>query len=335
MGLKPRPFLQPLSWPYAAITAVRNWAFDRGILKSTSFDIPIITVGNLSTGGTGKTPMVSLLLKHSKGNLAVLSRGYGRKTKGFQEVSVDNTVYEVGDEPLEQKRKFPEVIVAVCEDRVAGIETLLKNYPDLQGIILDDAFQHRYVKSSAQLVLTPYVQRFTKDYVLPAGNLRESAHGAERATAIVVTKCPLELSQEEKQRIRIEIASYSQAPVFFSTLNYSENAQWSSKDKYLVVTGIENPTPLHNHLLGKGFSFESIQFPDHHNFTASDIQKIEAKARDSKASAIITTAKDITRLSPLWTSEIPLRVQEIEMVVDDLPKLLETLKFPAFSKDVN
>lgn len=333
MGLKPRPFLQPLSWLYAAITAVRNWAFDRGVLKSTSFDLPIITVGNLSTGGTGKTPMVSLLLKHSSGKVAVLSRGYGRKTKGFLEVSTESTVKEVGDEPLEQKRKFPEVIVAVCEDRVAGIEALLKTYPGLQGILLDDAFQHRYVNPSAQLVLTPYEQRFTKDYVLPAGNLRESAYGAERATAIVVTKSPLELSQEEKQRIREEMASYSKAPVFFSTLEYSENAKLSSEDKHLVVTGIENPTPLYNYLTDRGFSFEAIQFPDHHNFTASDIQKIEAKARDKKASAIITTAKDITRLSPLWNSGIPLRVQEIETVVEDLPKLLETLQFPAFSNE--
>jgi tetraacyldisaccharide 4'-kinase len=279
--------------------------------------------------------MVSLLLKHSRGNVAVLSRGYGRKTKGYFEVSIDSTVQEVGDEPLEQKRKFPEVLVAVCEDRGTGIETLLEKHPEVEGIILDDAFQHRYVLPSSQLVLTPYDQRFTQDYVLPAGNLRESAYGAERATAIVVTKSPLELSQEEKQRIREEIASYSKAPVFFSTLDYSENAQWSSEDKHLVVTGIENPTSLYNYLTDRGFSFEAMSFPDHHNFTAIDIQKIEAKANTLKASGVITTAKDVTRLSPLWTSKIPLRVQEIETVVEDLPKLLETLQFPAFSKERN
>src|SRR6056300_442347 len=142
MGLKPRIYLLPLSLPMAIISSIRNWAFNRGILKSKRFDIPVLSVGNLSTGGTGKTPMVSFFIEKSKGEIAVLSRGYGRNTKGFIEVSDQHNATSVGDEPMEQKRKHPNTIVAVCEERVAGVTQLLKNHSNLSGVILDDAFQH-------------------------------------------------------------------------------------------------------------------------------------------------------------------------------------------------
>jgi len=329
MGVKPRPYLKPLSWPFAAITAVRNWAFDKGFLVSTRFTTPILSVGNLSTGGTGKTPMVSYLLEHSKGKVAVLSRGYGRKTKGFIEVECFHKAEEVGDEPLEQKKRFPEATIAVCEDRVAGVTELIRLYPNLSGIILDDAFQHRYLKPDSSLLLTPYDQLFTRDYVVPAGNLRESVSGANRATAIIVTKCPEELSRNKKKEIQTELWNKAPLPVFFSRIVYTPNPKIEPNKKYLLVTGIENPKPLASFLESRFVDFISMAFGDHHSFSPSDIDLIESTVKENEVSGIITTAKDFTRLEPLHKESFPpLLVQEITTELLHPEALFEQLEFP-------
>ena len=201
-----RLILYPFSILYDGITSLRNWAFDTGILDQKEFDIPIIVVGNLSTGGTGKTPMIEYLIDHLVGKrIGVLSRGYGRKTNGYIEVSMGDLAYKVGDEPLQIKRKFQDLIVsAVCERRVEGIEHLLKDH-NLDVILLDDAYQHRQVKASHYILLTSYDQLYVNDYLLPSGNLRESRKGARRAKTIVVTKCPSSITKVERHNIKTRL----------------------------------------------------------------------------------------------------------------------------------
>ncbi len=311
MGLKPRFYLLPLSLPMALITSIRNWAFDRGILKSRQFDIPILSVGNLSTGGTGKTPMVSFLVDHSVENVAVLSRGYGRTTKGFIEVAEQHTATSVGDEPMEQKRKHPNTIISVCEDRVNGVEQLRKNHANLAGVILDDAFQHRYISPSRSILLTPFDQIYSKDYILPAGNLRESRKGAQRADVIVVTKCPNDLNNEKKEEIKLSLNSTK--PIFFSKIAYAPNDDLVGK-KWLVVTGIANPQPLYDYLNSLKIKFFPLKFPDHYPYSKRDIVKMKEALEGHSLNGILTTSKDFERLSDFAKPEnLPISVLGISL----------------------
>lgn len=296
-----RKLLFPFSLLYGGITALRNFLYNKGCLKSKSYDFPVICVGNLSTGGTGKSPMIELLVSLLKDEykIAVLSRGYKRKTKGYREVLANNLVEEVGDEPLQFKKKYPEITVAVCEDRQTGIEKL-KYLADM--VLLDDAFQHRKVKASVNILLTSFDKLYSDDCMLPTGNLREPKFGAKRADIIVVTKCPENISDSKMEEIKQKLKLKPYQEIYFSKIGYSSEIKNETESKplsyiknqtFLLVTGIANPKPLVDLLKNEGLSFEEKSFPDHHNFTTSEIERLK------KHRLILTTEKDFMRLQPI------------------------------------
>tara|TARA_R110002072_G_scaffold124085_1_gene259512 strand:+ start:29280 stop:30293 length:1014 start_codon:yes stop_codon:yes gene_type:complete len=295
-----RTLLFPFSILYGAITSLRNYFYDIGWFKSTHYDFPVICVGNLSTGGTGKSPMVQLLVEFLRKDfrVGILSRGYKRKTSGYREVLVESTALEVGDEPLQFKQNFPETTVAVCADRREGISKLK---PKVDIILLDDAFQHRKVKASTYILLTPFDDLYIDDYMLPSGNLRESRKGAKRADMIVVTKCPEGVAYSELQNIQHKLNLRSDQRVYFSKIGYDKmiygvsetlHLSYLRDKKFTLVTGIANPKPLVNFLDRNHFSFEHLKFGDHHDFSNSEIEKLKKKE------IILTTEKDFMRLQP-------------------------------------
>ena len=297
-----RNLLYPFALLYSGVVWIRNKCFDWGILKSQSFSIPVICVGNLNVGGTGKTPMIEYLIRLFKDhyNVATLSRGYKRKTSGFKEVLVTDTAENVGDEPLQFKRKYKTIKVAVDEKRVNGITELLKLKAAPNLILLDDAFQHRYVKAGFNIMLTSYNDLFIDDIMLPTGNLREPKSGARRADCIVVTKCPEHLSVTERTTLTNRLQVRKDQPVYFSFIAYSDKIYNAVEERYLkalnadtftLVTGVANPLPLVNFLEANGLKFNHINFPDHHNFSSTDIESLKQKG------LILTTEKDYVRLS--------------------------------------
>ncbi len=295
-----RYLLFPFAVLYGCITSVRNFLFDRGILKSFSFHVPIIAVGNLSTGGTGKTPQIEYLIRllSDKYKVATLSRGYKRKSKGFILAHSNVTAEVLGDEPFQFYKKFSNIQVAVDADRKNGIEQLLSQDVKPEVILLDDAFQHRKVKAGFYILLTAYDDLFCDDWMLPTGNLRESRSGAKRADLIIVTKCPNDLSTAEQKRISEKITS--QIPVYFSYIEYDEkvhsemsslNVKDIKNDPKLLIAGIAKPKPFFDYL--KGTNVSTIIYSDHHNFSENDILEIQDKANENN---IITTEKDYVRL---------------------------------------
>ena len=303
-----RKILYPFAVLYGEVTATRNTFYNKGILKSTAFEIPTIVVGNLSVGGTGKTPQVEYLIRllQSTYKVAVLSRGYKRNTKGFIIASATTTVAEIGDEPMQYHTKFKDVIVAVDADRVHGISQLskLKNTPDV--IVLDDAYQHRKVAAGLNILLTSYNNLYVDDTLLPTGNLREKIKGADRAQIIVVTKCPETLSEAQQFEITKKLQVALHQTVFFSTIKYSEEiigkknklpTTTLSNFKVVLVTGIANTEPLVTFLENLSCNFHHLQFADHHNFTQKDFQKINEaySAIKTDKKLILTTEKDYIR----------------------------------------
>ncbi len=295
-----RKILFPFSILYGCITYVRNFLFDKGILKSYSFDVPVIAVGNLSVGGTGKTPQIEYLIRLLSSNykIATLSRGYKRKSKGFVIADSNSNTEILGDEPFQIHQKFPQITVAVDADRKNGIEKLvsLKDKPEV--ILLDDAFQHRRVKAGFYILLSAFDDLFCDDYLLPTGNLRESKSGAKRADVIIITKCPKDLSEIAQQNIKNKIGL--EVPIYFSYIDYDDfvyNQNESKKvseikfsDK-LVIAGIAKPEPFFNYL--EVSKDDCLVYPDHHFFTEKDLNQIEAKSNNK---IIITTEKDFVRL---------------------------------------
>ena len=293
--------LLPFSYIYALVTDCRNWLFDHGWLQEREFRTPTICLGNLSVGGTGKTPFTEFLadwLQTEGKTIATLSRGYGRKTKGYRLVTNAQTAEEVGDEPLQMFRHFSgKIAVAVCEDRCKGIETLeAEIHPDI--ILLDDAFQHRYVKPTVRILLTDFSRPYFQDEVLPAGRLREGRKGARRADIIVVTKCPENLSKAAAEDFIQRLELQPDQRVFFSSIYYKELPVESAelrKKSLSLLTGIANPSPLIDYFRKMGVTFQQhLRFRDHHRFVPTDIQKIEMAAQQSDY--IVTTAKDFARL---------------------------------------
>ncbi len=298
--VKLRKFLLPFSLLYGGVMKVRNKLYDRGILKSSCFAMPVICVGNLSVGGTGKSPMIEYIIKllHTRVRIATLSRGYGRKTKGYIELTGNEDAGAVGDEPLQFKVKFPEVVVAVDENRRNGINNLLTAYKP-EVILLDDAFQHRKVRAGYNIVLTAYDNIYPDDLVLPAGNLREPIEGAARAQVVVVTKCPVDLGGKERERIKEKLNLQEHQKLFFSYIKYSEQIMQGQKafsldllkDKnFTLLTGIARPKALVDFLYSRGFSFEHLNYPDHHNFTTKELEEVKATPY------VLTTEKDYMRL---------------------------------------
>lgn len=295
-----RKLLFPFSLLYGSILALRNLCYDKGWFESKSYSTPIICVGNLSTGGTGKSPMIEYLISFLKEDykVAVLSRGYKRKTSGFREVLIDDKAEDVGDEPLQFKQKFPEIVVAVCANRQEGIE---KTRIKADVILLDDAFQHRKVNASTNILLTTFNDLYIHDMVLPAGNLREFKRGAKRADLVVVTKCPEKHSYAKLQEIEYILNLKPEQKIYFSKISYEDSIYGISEtlpldyllDKnFTLVTGIANPKPLVEFLKQNQFNFEHKKFADHHHFSNSEIKNLKEK------DIILTTEKDFVRLQP-------------------------------------
>ena len=305
-----RYFLFPFSFLYYIITIIRNLFFDWGIITSQKLQEPSICIGNLSVGGSGKTPMTIYLTNLLKNDFQVqiLSRGYGRKTAGYKEVSEDSTSDVVGDEPLLYKKRFKtEITVAVAEKRSLGANELLKIQTKNSLLLLDDAFQHRSVNAGFSILLTPFQQIFTSDFLLPVGNLREARCGAKRADCIVITKCPESIEAAHKNRIIECMQKYSK-PIFFSAIEYGELISFGEKrtsfETVLLVCGIAQPETLIIELRKK-YKVEVLLFADHHNFDSSDIKQIHQKF-DTFAlenTAIITTEKDYVRLQTKLTAD--------------------------------
>ncbi len=303
-----RKILYPFSLLYGEITSARNRFYDKGILKSTQFDIPTIVVGNLSVGGTGKTPQVEYLVRLLQDNykIAILSRGYKRNSKGFIIASATSNADEIGDEPLQYFLKFPNVIVAVDADRVNGIQQL-KNLLDKPNIILlDDAFQHRKVDAGLNILLTPYNDLYVDDKMLPSGNLREKIIGAERAKLIVVTKCPSELSEKEQFEITTKLNVENHQTVFFSKITYGKKVIGKNDSfeidnlfnyKIVLVTGIAKTRPLTDFLSAKKLEFQHLKYTDHYSFSQKDIEKIKTtfEGINSDKKIVLTTEKDYVR----------------------------------------
>jgi len=331
-------FLLPLSWLYEVGVWVRNFLYKHHFLKRYSFNFPVICMGNISVGGTGKTPhteyLISFLQKHYK--VAVLSRGYKRKLEGFVEVKSSHTAYEVGDEPLQIKLKYPSVIVAVDKDRKRGINTLKKLYPEIQVVLLDDGFQHLRIRAGLNLVLLDYNRFPTQDCLLPAGRLREPfKSGKERADIFIVTKIPIEKKELDENLIRKEIAPLPCQQIFFSSLKYKglqnlESFQGSrgellplnfikNFEKILLLTGIASPQPMIEWIKEQGVSFSHLQYPDHHHYTKEDILQIKETFQSIKASKkiILTTEKDIVRLKSLIDTPTDLYALIMEVEIGD------------------
>jgi tetraacyldisaccharide 4'-kinase len=308
-----RLILLPLSWIYAIITSIRRWMFQKGIFTVNKYKIPTVCIGNLRVGGTGKTPhveyLVSKLIPDHK--IALLSRGYGRKTTGLlvaNELPIETVTAEtIGDEPLQYFSKFKDVIIAVSEKRSIGIDYLIKKYPNLDLIILDDAYQHLYVDYGLRVLLTEYNHLFTKDYPFPAGNLRESKKNARFADIILVTKTPADYAIAEMEKMKKRLSVFKKSTLFFTSVLYknmiplTENAHKTDPEKVteiLLITGIANPKPLQQYLEKQYSIISKISFPDHHNFTPADLDSIELKfhsgSRNSKI--IVTTEKDWMRI---------------------------------------
>jgi len=304
-----RKLLYPFSLLYGGITKLRNSFYDQGILKSNEFDIPIIVVGNLRVGGTGKTPQVAYLvnlLKHHY-KVAVLSRGYKRSSSGFVLASKNATASNLGDEAYQLFRQHSTILVAVDADRTHGIKQLLALRDKPEVLLLDDAFQHRKVNPGFKILLTPYDDLYVDDQQLPSGNLRESAAGANRAQVIIVTKCPDLLTEKEEYETAVKLQPSLDQTIFFTKIKYASFIQ-NEKSKIAIadlkeysivlVTGIANPKPLVRHLSEQEIDYTHLAYPDHHSFSKSDIDVIQ-RAYDSilhKKKLILTTEKDYVRI---------------------------------------
>ena len=324
-----RIILFPIVPIYYMVTWLRNKLYDKGIMASKSYSFPVICVGNLSTGGTGKTPMIEYLirlLKEEK-SLATLSRGYKRKTEGFVLADSNATADSLGDEPFQFFRKFENLQVAVDENRQNGIDQLISQNKRPEIILLDDAYQHRKVKAGFNILLTAYHNLYYKDIVLPTGNLREPRTGSNRADVVVVTKCKMDISEVEKSEIRSKLKLKKHQYAFFSSIDYSNEVvsflgalDVATLPHFTLVTGIANAKPLVDFLSAKGLNFDHLEYNDHYNFKVSDIENLATK------SLIITTEKDYMRLSNNENLRDKLYYLPIQIKIDEAEVFNKTLK---------
>jgi len=348
-----RYLLFPFSLIYGAVIWLRNRLYDHNILNSVSFNFPIICVGNLATGGTGKTPMTEYLIRLLKMDykIATLSRGYKRKTKGFAIADERTTALEIGDEPMQFHQKFTDVAVAVGEERLFAIPQLLHQRPETQVIILDDAFQHRQVKAGLNIMLTDYSNLYTRDLLLPAGDLRDIKSSSKRADIIIVTKCKTDLSLAEKESIIAEIAPAADQSVFFTGIIYHHPYHLFSKEEInitpdyavLLVCGIANPKPLKDHLTHNVYTYDMLRYADHHIFNSDDLNDIKQQFKKIRSDykIILTTEKDAVRLEKFAAElkEYPIYVVPIQHIFlfDEGEKFrsLVTAFIKSFNKNTN
>jgi tetraacyldisaccharide 4'-kinase len=327
----------PFAIIYGIIIAIRNWLFDQDLLSSTTFNIPTISVGNLAVGGTGKTPHTEFILDilQADWKIAMLSRGYKRKTKGFQLATTESNSYTIGDEPFQIHKKFPNVTVAVDENRVHGVKKLIEIIPDLQLVVLDDAFQHRYIQTGLSILLTDFSNLYSRDMLLPAGSLREWRSGSKRANIIVITKCPEDMKPIDMRLYETELNPQDNQLLFFSSIIYEElkpvfpeskHEKWTfqkikeTNADILLVAGIVSPVQILEQLAKFTTNVKPMLFEDHHAFQTKDFNSINKKfnAISSTDKIIIVTEKDAARLitnsnypeilKPV-TFSIPIRVE--------------------------
>lgn len=300
--------LYPFSVLYGLITWLRNGLYNKGIFSEIEFDIPTIAVGNLSVGGTGKTPHVEYLIRLLQEHfyVATLSRGFNRQTKGYLFADEKATALTIGDEPMQFYEKFPDIAVGVGERRTLALPQLLMDAPDTEVVLLDDAFQHRSIKPGINIMITEYQRPFTRDHIVPFGRLRESRKGYARADCIIVSKCPVDMSLVEKQQLQEEINPLPHQRLFFTTLQYGACYDFITGERDYVLPrtgviaacGIANPQPMLNYLLTKTDEVKLLRFPDHYYYKKDDLEKMEHGLiqLSSEYKMIITTEKDAVRL---------------------------------------
>lgn len=315
-----RLLLLPLAWLYGGVAALRRYLYRRGWLKSYTPSVPTICIGNLRVGGTGKTPhteYIARLLSQSH-KLAILSRGYRRQTKGFVLAQRDASAATIGDEPLQYFRKVPSVTVAVDEKRAEGIQKLQQQCPDLEVVLLDDAYQHLQVKAACNILVTPFNDLYVNDFPLPAGNLREFRSAARFADIIVVSKTPADCDEKQREAVVKALSPNAHQQIFFSTYEYqplqpvtslAEQVQLTLNDTVLVLTGVAQPEPLYKELELRGLQVVPVRFPDHHTFSDADMARVVEQFQQKHACSVITTEKDYMRL----------RSAELENVLSLLP----------------
>lgn len=310
--IKINHWLTPLSWLYGLGVGIRNFLFDIGVLESRAFSVPIISVGNITVGGAGKTPHVEYLIRLLKErfNVAVLSRGYKRKSRGFVLADESSTMSDIGDEPLQMHRKFPDIAVAVDRKRCHGIDQLME-LPETSNtdvVLLDDAYQHRYVKPGINILLVDYHRLIIYDKLLPAGRLREPMSGKTRADIVIVTKCPKDLKPMSFRVLSRAMSLFPYQQLYFTYLEYGNPKgifsqkecslkELSNLDQVLLITGIASPEQMIKDLSPRCKKLEHLRFKDHHNFTQKDVDEINSRyAQLTGSKIIITTEKDATRL---------------------------------------
>ncbi len=300
-----RLLLTPFAWLYALVMAVRNQLYDLNLKKTHRFPVPVLGVGNLSVGGTGKTPHVEYLVRllGAQYRVATLSRGYGRQTKGFRLAGDADSAATLGDEPYQLYRKFaPAVTVAVGERRAEAIPAILRAHPGTDVIILDDAYQHRSVTPNLSILLTDYSRPFFRDHVLPAGRLREARSGAARAHAVIVTKCPAGLSPARQQEIASAVRRYArpEVPVFFTGIRYGAPVAFGSEKTFhpdvVLVSGLANPAPLESYAREQFGLRAHLAFRDHHRYGEADLRRMEGTLAQTGGRALLVTEKDYVKL---------------------------------------
>lgn len=325
-----RLVLYPFALLYGALMWWRNRMYDSGFFSSVRFSVPVISIGNLSTGGTGKTPHVEYLVRllQYRYRVATMSRGYKRRTQGFILAGDDANALRIGDEPMQYKLKFPELAVSVAEERMTGIPALLQRRPDIDVILLDDAYQHRSVKAGLNILITDYSRPYYKDHILPFGSLREGRGASRRADIIIVSKCPAGLSSTEAAEIKNTIKPATNQHVFFSGLQYMSPYDFFTgapldiiKSNVLLVCGIARPEPLKNFLAQLASDVHTLSYKDHHYFVSADLEEIKNTwdnwAVENKV--LVTTEKDAARLrllaDKLAAWDITIAVIPIQVVI--------------------
>lgn len=323
-----------LSWIYTMVILIRHYLYDWGVLKSFTFDIPIVCIGNITVGGTGKTPTTEYVVNALRGHytIAILSRGYGRKTKGYREVTIDDSYMSVGDEPLQMKLKNPDIVTVVCEDRVAGIERIKREHPEVNLIVMDDGFQHRKVKAKVNIILIDYTRPVDEDHMLPLGRLRDHRKRLKAAHFFIVTKCPSEMTPIDKRILHNSLRSVAYQKVFFAntaTLNieplyhFDEREAVDYGQQAILLAGIGNPRTFTKEAGARFTVVDKLIRPDHHAYTAEDLKKLYAKLKKHPRAIILTTEKDAVKLRRARMPEAMMRAlyyQPIEMRLTDGPE---------------
>ncbi len=343
MQMLKRLLLTLASKLYIGGVNIRHKLFDWGILKSEEFEIPVICVGNITVGGTGKTPMCEILIEHmgQRGEVAVLSRGYGRKSKGYIEVEQNDDYLKVGDEPLQIKRKYPQTLVVVCEKRVEGIKRIIKDHPEIKSIIMDDGFQHRYVEPKINAIMVDATRPISEDNYLPLGSLRDSKDMLYRAHYFIVTKCPDKMSPFDRSVIRRELVTMPYQKIFFTRVvnlapvpAYNDDASpFDEKKEVIAMSGIGNPKPFIQRMTDCYKLVDTLTFKDHHSYGKGDFETMIKLLDKYPNAVIVTTEKDAIKF--LAERSIPTKLRkkiyytpiEMKFVVDSKEELLNNLDY--------